>query len=160
MPDFEGLLSCTDIVVAARLAEYARRLEQLGYCELWIPDPMGRETFVTAGYSLANTTRLRVASGIASVHGRARDRRRQDSHRAGGAHSASTPDPRTAEGAERRAALLPRRRRRSRPPRREHPAAGATRVPIFDFDPRPESAPPPAVAPGRASQTSAEREAG
>ena len=31
---------------------------------------------------------------------------------------------------------------------REHLAAGATRVLIFDFNPRPESALPPAVAPG------------
>jgi len=70
MPDFEGLLSYTDIMQSARLAEYARHMEELGYRELWVPDLMGRETFVTAGFLLANTTKLRVASGIASVYGR------------------------------------------------------------------------------------------
>jgi probable F420-dependent oxidoreductase len=70
MPDVEGVLSYTDIMVSPRLADYARRLEELGYRELWVPDLMGRETFVTAGFILGNTTRLRVASGIASVYGR------------------------------------------------------------------------------------------
>ena len=58
MPDVEGVLSYTDIMTSARLAEYARQLEALGYRELWVPDLMGRETFVTAGFLLANTTRL------------------------------------------------------------------------------------------------------
>jgi probable F420-dependent oxidoreductase len=70
MPDFEGALSYTDIMASARLADYAVRLEELGYRELWVPDLMGRETFVTAGFILAQTKRLRVASGIASVYGR------------------------------------------------------------------------------------------
>ena len=70
MPDVEGVLSYTDIMTSSRLAEYARDLEELGYRELWVPDLMGRETFVTAGFLLANTTRIRVASGIASVYGR------------------------------------------------------------------------------------------
>ncbi len=70
MPDVAGVLSYTDIMTSPRLADYARRLEELGYQELWVPDLMGRETFVTAGFLLANTTRLRVASGIASVYGR------------------------------------------------------------------------------------------
>ena len=70
MPDVEGVLSYTDIMTSSGLADYARRLEDLGYRELWVPDLMGRETFVTAGFLLANTTRLRVASGIASVYGR------------------------------------------------------------------------------------------
>ena len=295
MPDFEGLLTYTDVMLAARLAEYARRMEELGYRELWVPDLMGRETFVTAGYILANTTRLRVASGIASVYGRdalstaqaartlselygdrfslglgvthrglaemrghawvpaltkmrayladvmaAEVRSPQPSqptpiyiaangskmlelaaHATDGANTFIMPTEHTrrarqilgpqkvlnvvlpcflSEDAEagRRAArnglsiymqhevyqqqwaefgLGPSEqagggsdrfvdaliawgdaeaiRRRAR----EHLAAGATRVLIFDFNPRPESALPPAVAPGRAAQTSARREA-
>jgi len=70
MSDFEGILSYTDIMLSSQLADYARRLEELGYQELWVPDLMGRETFVTAGFILAHTERIRVASGIASVYGR------------------------------------------------------------------------------------------
>ncbi len=70
MSDFEGVLSYTDIMASSSLADYARRLEELGYTELWVPDLMGRETFITAGFILAHTTRIRVASGIASVYGR------------------------------------------------------------------------------------------
>jgi probable F420-dependent oxidoreductase len=70
MADVEGVLSYTDVKTSSQLAAFGRRLEELGYRELWIPDLMGRETFITAGFVLAHTTRLRVASGIASVYGR------------------------------------------------------------------------------------------
>jgi probable F420-dependent oxidoreductase len=54
----------------AELAAHALRLEELGYDALWLPDLFGREIFVTAGFVLAHTTRLRVATGIANVYAR------------------------------------------------------------------------------------------
>jgi probable F420-dependent oxidoreductase len=52
------------------LIEYAERLESLGYEELWLPDLFGRELFVTAGFVLSRTRRIRVATGIANVYAR------------------------------------------------------------------------------------------
>jgi probable F420-dependent oxidoreductase len=48
----------------------ALRLEALGYDSVWLPDLFGRDVFVLAGFLLAHTTRLRVASGIAHVYAR------------------------------------------------------------------------------------------
>jgi hypothetical protein len=163
IPDVEGVLSYTDIMQSAALADYARRLEDLGYRELWVPDLMGRETFITAGFLLANTTRLRVASGIASVYGRdalstaqaARNGlsiymqhtvyQQQWGQFGLGANEQANGgsdrfvDALVAWGDE--AAI----RKRAR----EHLDAGATRILVFDFNPRPDSALLPAVAPAR-----------
>lgn len=65
-----GVVSFTDAMSAAELEAYARRLERLGYDALWIPELMGREPFATAGFVLARTERLRVATGIANVYAR------------------------------------------------------------------------------------------
>jgi len=65
-----GVLSFVDAMPRAELVAYARRLEELGYPALWLPDLLGREIFVTAGFVLAQTTQLRVATGIANVYGR------------------------------------------------------------------------------------------
>jgi probable F420-dependent oxidoreductase len=37
---------------------------------MWLPDLLGRELFATAGFVLGQTTKLRVATGIANVYGR------------------------------------------------------------------------------------------
>jgi probable F420-dependent oxidoreductase len=66
----EGVLVAADVLDPEALAAYAVRLEELGYESIWLPDVMGREIFVTAGYILAQTSRIRVASGIAHVYGR------------------------------------------------------------------------------------------
>ncbi len=65
-----GVVVAADTLDAAELVESARRLEDLGYECLWLPDVFGREIYVTAGHILANTTRLKVATGIAHVYGR------------------------------------------------------------------------------------------
>ncbi len=63
-------MTSADALSLDELAEHARRLEELGYDALWMPDVFGREIYVTAGYVLANTSRIRVASGIAHIYGR------------------------------------------------------------------------------------------
>jgi probable F420-dependent oxidoreductase len=70
MSAVDGVVSFTDYMSPNELTAYALRLEELGYDSLWMPDLHGREIFVLAGFILARTTRLRVATGIASVYGR------------------------------------------------------------------------------------------
>lgn len=55
---------------APAAAEAARRIEALGYGTLWIPETVGRHPFVHAGWLLANTEKLNVATGIANIYHR------------------------------------------------------------------------------------------
>ncbi len=49
----------------------ARRLQDLGYPVIWIPETLGnKEVFSHAGLILASTDRVAVGSGIANVHAR------------------------------------------------------------------------------------------
>jgi len=59
-----------DAQPARAAADTARRIENLGYSALWIPEAIGRHPFVHAGWLLANTQRLIVATGIASIYHR------------------------------------------------------------------------------------------
>jgi len=70
MSDVDGVLLYTDAMPPQDCVVDALRLEALGYDSIWLPDLFGRELFVTAGYLLAATTRLRVATGIANVYAR------------------------------------------------------------------------------------------
>lgn len=55
---------------ASRLARFAQRIEELGYSALWMPDGFGRDNFVCSGWLLANTRKLILATGIASIYAR------------------------------------------------------------------------------------------
>lgn len=55
---------------AQRLASFAKRVEELGYSCLWMPEGFGRDSFVCSSWLLANTSQLRVATGIASIYSR------------------------------------------------------------------------------------------
>ncbi|WP_340314187.1 TIGR03620 family F420-dependent LLM class oxidoreductase [Rhizorhabdus argentea] len=55
---------------AERLANFARRVEELGYSALWMPDAFGRDSLVASSWLLANTTKLNVATGIVSIYSR------------------------------------------------------------------------------------------
>jgi probable F420-dependent oxidoreductase len=55
---------------ARAAADIARRIENLGYAALWIPETVGRNPLVHASWLLANTQRLVVATGIASIYHR------------------------------------------------------------------------------------------
>jgi probable F420-dependent oxidoreductase len=68
--DIDGVLFFSDVMPPAAVVADARRLEELGYGSLWLPDLFGRELFVTAAYLLAATTRIRVATGIANIYAR------------------------------------------------------------------------------------------
>lgn len=72
MPAF-SLLQWTEGTTGAALVENVKRLESLGYHELWLPEIFGREPFATAGFLLAHTTRLRISAGIANVYVRDAD---------------------------------------------------------------------------------------
>lgn len=65
-----GVITAADFMPPTELLVYAQRLESLGYPELWITDMFGREIYVTAGFILANTSRIKVATGIAHIYGR------------------------------------------------------------------------------------------
>jgi probable F420-dependent oxidoreductase len=68
-----SLLQWTEGTTGVDLVTNVRRLEALGYHELWLPEISGREPFSTCGYLLAKTERLRVSSGIANVYARDAD---------------------------------------------------------------------------------------
>jgi probable F420-dependent oxidoreductase len=59
-----------DLQPAAAAREAAAELEELGYPTLWIPEAVGREAVANAGLLLAATSRLIVATGIASIWAR------------------------------------------------------------------------------------------
>jgi len=48
--------------------EFARRIEELGYGALWIPDAFGRDPFAHAALLFAHTERLVVATGVVNIH--------------------------------------------------------------------------------------------
>jgi probable F420-dependent oxidoreductase len=54
----------------ARAREVAAELDELGFGSLWLPEAVGREPFANAALLLSATSRLTVATGIASLHAR------------------------------------------------------------------------------------------
>ena len=65
-----GVMFFTDQLDGRQLEALAVRLESSGLDTLWLPELFGREVFSTAGFLLARTETLRVASGIANVYAR------------------------------------------------------------------------------------------
>jgi probable F420-dependent oxidoreductase len=65
-----GVWFFTDRMAAPQVAEFAQRVEALGYSALWIPEAVGREPFAHASFLLANTSRLVIATGIANIYAR------------------------------------------------------------------------------------------
>jgi len=59
-----------DALSAKDAADAARRIEELGYGTLWIPEAVGREVFASAAWLLSATSRLVIASGIANIYAR------------------------------------------------------------------------------------------
>jgi probable F420-dependent oxidoreductase len=50
--------------------DFAKRIEEMGYSALWLPEAGGRDPFVLAARLLDHTDRLIVATGIANVYAR------------------------------------------------------------------------------------------
>jgi probable F420-dependent oxidoreductase len=65
-----GLWFFLDAMTAPQSAEFAQKVEKLGYRTLWIPEAVGREPFAHASYLLDKTSRLNIATGIANIYGR------------------------------------------------------------------------------------------
>jgi len=59
-----------DGLPAEQAAQAAQRIEGLGYSALWIPETVGRHPLVHAGWLLAHTGKLIVATGIANIYHR------------------------------------------------------------------------------------------
>ena len=65
-----GVWFFTDAMAAPMAADTAKRIEDLGFSALWIPETVGRNPFVHAAWLLANTSSLIVATGIANIYHR------------------------------------------------------------------------------------------
>lgn len=59
-----------DTVPSAQSRELAAEIEELGYGALWLPEMIGRESFVNSTLLLSATSRIVVATGIASIWAR------------------------------------------------------------------------------------------
>lgn len=63
-----GVWTRTDGMSVGEAADFAQRIEELGYGALWIPDAFGRDPFAHASWILSHTTRLVVATGVVNIH--------------------------------------------------------------------------------------------
>ena len=59
-----------DALNAAEVADFARRVEELGYSRLWVAETLGRDPFALTAHWGAVTSTLGLASGIANVYNR------------------------------------------------------------------------------------------
>jgi probable F420-dependent oxidoreductase len=62
-----GLWYFTDGMAAGEAAEFAGRVESLGYSTLWLPDTVGRDPFAHIAWLGSQTTTLNFATGIANI---------------------------------------------------------------------------------------------
>jgi len=76
----KGVFWFTDTLSPAQLVELAERSEQLGYSALWYPEALSYECFSLAGYLLAHSAKLIVASGIANIYARDPTTMKQGQH--------------------------------------------------------------------------------
>ena len=65
-----GVWFFLDGMSAADSAQFAQKVEQLGYGALWIPEAVGREPFPHAAYLQSKTQKLVLATGIANIYAR------------------------------------------------------------------------------------------
>jgi probable F420-dependent oxidoreductase len=65
-----GVWFFTEGMSAAQAAEFARRVEALGYTHLWLPETTGRDPFAHIAFLAAHTERLAFATGIANIYHR------------------------------------------------------------------------------------------
>lgn len=65
-----GVWQSTDGMTSEQAAAFAHRLEGWGYAAWWMPEARGRNPLAMAGFLLARTTRLVIATGIANIYAR------------------------------------------------------------------------------------------
>lgn len=58
-----------DTLTIAGARAYVRRVEQLGYGTLWVPETVGREPFASLGLLAGETSHLRLGTSIVSIWG-------------------------------------------------------------------------------------------
>jgi probable F420-dependent oxidoreductase len=62
-----GVWYFTDTMTAGEAAEFAQRLESLGYSTLWLPETIGRDPFAHIAWLASKTSELVFATGIANI---------------------------------------------------------------------------------------------
>src|SRR5262245_42163875 len=65
-----GVWASMDGMSALDAAAFAQRVEGWGYGALWLPESRGRNVLVIAGWLLAHTRTLTLATGIANIYAR------------------------------------------------------------------------------------------
>lgn len=65
-----GVWTWLDGFSANESVDFAKKLEDLGYSALWIPEAVGRDPFALIGYLAGQTERLIYATGIANIYAR------------------------------------------------------------------------------------------
>ena len=65
-----GVLFNTDRLNHDQFIDYAKHVDNLGYESLWLPEIFTRDPFAAAGYLLAATPNIMLASGIANIYAR------------------------------------------------------------------------------------------
>ncbi len=65
-----GVWYFTEGMAAPQAAEFAQRIESLGYSHLWLPETTGRNPFAHAAYLFSQVERLCIATGIANIYHR------------------------------------------------------------------------------------------
>ena len=63
-----GVWTIVNSMTAHDSAAFARRVEEWGYGALWVPEVMARDPMVVCSWLAAHTTRLTLATGIASIY--------------------------------------------------------------------------------------------
>ena len=64
-----GIWGHLDALAAADARAYARRVEELGYGTLWVPETVGREPFTLLGMLAGETSRLVLGTSIVGIWG-------------------------------------------------------------------------------------------
>jgi probable F420-dependent oxidoreductase len=65
-----GVWTWIDTMSAGEVADFALKIEELGYSMLWVPEAVGRDPFSILGYLAARTSKLKLATGIANIYAR------------------------------------------------------------------------------------------
>jgi alkanesulfonate monooxygenase SsuD/methylene tetrahydromethanopterin reductase-like flavin-dependent oxidoreductase (luciferase family) len=65
-----GVWTLLDAMTASQAADFARRIEALGYSALWHPEAVGRDPVALIGFLAPQTSRLVFATGIANIYAR------------------------------------------------------------------------------------------
>ncbi len=63
-----GVWPRMDGLAVGAAAEFAQRIEGLGYGALWIPDAFGRDPFAHASWLLSKTSKLVLGTGVVNIH--------------------------------------------------------------------------------------------